>query len=320
MKHLNYIILILAIITGCTYADDEMTIMSFNIKHREKNEGVNRWENRRPIVSWFLNDISPDIIGLQSLDKNQLVGLEYALSEYKYVGAENVEGAGIGIYNPIFYKANEFDLISKSQFWLSETPDSVGSKGWGSQNTCTVTWGKFRNRDSGHIFYLFNTEFPSDNQEARIESAKLLLQKVKLIADNAPVIITGSIFSESKDSCYQILTGSYIDHYPFSDAENIATKKITNYNATYNAYSQDVKLKYDYIFVNEYFSVYDYSIYPVKKDNIFISDHYPLMATLIFNSNTNIKVGNTLNLQPAKQLTSIKKKGLKATSNVSIQF
>jgi hypothetical protein len=46
----------------------------------------------------------------------------------------------------IFYRRARFELLETKDYWLSETPEVVGSKSWGSSLPRMVTWARFRIR------------------------------------------------------------------------------------------------------------------------------------------------------------------------------
>ncbi|MBN2166646.1 MAG: hypothetical protein JW717_10245 [Marinilabiliaceae bacterium] len=281
-----YLIILLSIIffVGCLNTENDVSVMSFYIKKRDNLEGINSWENRKPILNTLLKQKKPDIIGFQDIDKNQLVALSYDLHDYKYIGDANNSDFNPTIFNPVFFVKEKFDLISWSQFWLSENPDILGSKGWGSDISSAVTWVQLKNKETGHIFYVFNTLFSSDAQKARNESAKLLVKKINTIVGEAPVIITCSLSDTPESKPYRIITSGYKNYVSLWDSEKIAIIKNERMIVTYNGYNDETNLVEDYIFVNGYLNVEKYNNYKIKRKDIFISNHYPVMAYLTFNT------------------------------------
>jgi hypothetical protein len=75
-----------------------------------------------------------------------------------------------------------FNLRFDNPFWLSETPDVKGSRGWDAALPRIVTWGRLRDRHTGAAFHVFNTHFDHQREEARRRSAELLLRRVDEIA------------------------------------------------------------------------------------------------------------------------------------------
>lgn len=68
-----------------------------------------------------------DIFGTQEVLHNQLEDLLAALPDYEYVGVGRNDGMTEGEYASIFYKTDSVKCLSSGHFWLSETPEVVGS-------------------------------------------------------------------------------------------------------------------------------------------------------------------------------------------------
>src|SRR5690606_31094241 len=90
-------------------------------------------------------------------------------------------------------------------FWLSSTPAVPGSKGWDAAITRIVTWGQFRDKVTNKEFFVFNTHFDHVGLEARKQSARLILQKIKDLAGSSPVILTGDFNAGPDDEPIQII-------------------------------------------------------------------------------------------------------------------
>ena len=65
-------------------------------------------------------------------------------------------------------------------FWLSESPE-MASRGWDAALNRIVTWVHLQDRKSGKEFFHFNTHFDHKGREARENSARLILDKIKEI-------------------------------------------------------------------------------------------------------------------------------------------
>ena len=65
----------------------------------------------------------------------------------------------------VLYRTDALRLVESGDFWLSDTPDVVGSITWGNLYPRMVTWGLFESRDDGRRFYLFNTHFPYRDED-----------------------------------------------------------------------------------------------------------------------------------------------------------
>jgi endonuclease/exonuclease/phosphatase family metal-dependent hydrolase len=284
--------------------------MSLNVRADYGQDTISPWETRKPLISWFLLNKAPDIIGLQEVTKSQLISLKLDLPQYTVAGEGRSVSNDPGEFNPIFFNSDKFSLLAKSQFWLSENPENVGSIGWDSYYPRIVTWVKLKNKTSGHIFFVFNTQFSQTGQKAREESAKLMILKIKTIADNTPVLLTGDFNANNTNEVYKILTANYNGFYQLNDSYEITENDPTGSAFTYHGFSDKEGEKTEYIFVNGHFSVLNHETIMVKHNGIYLSDHNPIVVRLKFSSKRRPKRG------PPMQIPSY---NLSTSGRISIQ-
>ena len=145
------------------------------------------------------------LLGVQEALHDQMMDMQQHLPQYKYFGGGRDDGKTRGEYSAIFYDTTRLQWMAGDMFWLSQTPGVPGSVGWDAAITRIVTWCKFKDRQTGKIFFAFNTHFDHMGQRARAESAKLLLQKVKDIAGKTTAIITGDFNATPSGEPIQII-------------------------------------------------------------------------------------------------------------------
>ncbi len=299
MNHRYFLLLSLAlaalILSACTGNGGSLKVTTFNVRYDNPRDSINRWSNRLPLIQSYFESESPDIIGMQEVLINQLNDLQEILPDYKYVGVGRNDGKESGEFCPVFYRADAFELMAKSHFWLSESPEVAGSKGWGAILPRITTWLKLKNLETGHIFFIFNTHLSHVSEEARKQSIALLLWKIHEIAGKAPVILTGDFNTTRDTEAYATITANYDGFYPLWDAEMLTNGKTKGSEISFNGFNdEDPGTRIDYIFVNGYFDVMRHRIDKVKSDDIYISDHYPVTATLKFATQLREKDGETL--------------------------
>ncbi|WP_439182869.1 endonuclease/exonuclease/phosphatase family protein [Carboxylicivirga taeanensis] len=270
----------------CTETDRSLKVMSFNVRYDNPSDGANAWSNRKTMVFDFIKKQQPDIIGFQEVLKHQLDQLQDNLADYGHVGAGRNDGKEAGEYVPVFYLKEKYELLASSHFWLSETPEKAGSKSWGAALPRIVTWLQLKERSNGYIFYVFNTHFSHVSDYARNESAILLLNKIKTIAGEAPVVLSGDFNAEPSERMYTTLTSNWTNYWQLWDSRTLAVNNANKDFHTFNGFSEETpKIIIDHIFVNGYFHVLDFETFHVVKEDMYISDHYPIMAHLSFRMN-----------------------------------
>ncbi|MBS2096699.1 FN3 associated domain-containing protein [Carboxylicivirga linearis] len=299
---LLYILLLVLVFSSCGVNDRSLSVISFNIRYDNPGDGINSWDNRKGIAFSFLDKEKPDVIGFQEVLPRQLKHLQEHLKDYTSIAAGREDGKDAGEMTPIFFKKDKFELISSSHFWLSNTPDIPGSKNWGTHFPRIVTWVQLRNIENGYIFYVFNTHFSHISSFARNESSVLLLDKIQLLAGDAPVVVTGDFNATFNQVAYQTLTDHWIDHSALWDSrfENLTTDNETV--TTFNGFNDNTeKMIIDHILVNGMFLVQSFRTYPIKKGDTFISDHFPIKAVLSFRLNEKLSDKEPRELIPSLQ-------------------
>lgn len=156
----------------------QIGVLTYNIRYDNPNDGENWWDKRKEEVLDLLKYYNPEFIGIQEGMNNQVAYLDEQLENYAYFGfGRDGEGTSSEAV-PIFYDSTQFELIEGKVYWLSETPEVI-SKGWDAALNRIVTYGAFRNKQQGDTLHLFNCHFDHMGKEARLNSAKVIIDKIK---------------------------------------------------------------------------------------------------------------------------------------------
>lgn len=231
---------------------------SYNIRYQNDNDvkNGNGWKQRCPVICAQLNFEHPDIFGTQEVLHQQLVDMAALLPDYDYIGVGREDGKSEGEHECIFYDKNRLRLLEYDHFWLSETPEKPG-RGWDAACTRICTWGKFRDRKSHRTFFFFNLHMDHVGIVARREGAKLIVNRIRELADDKPVIVTGDFNVDQTNEIYTIFTTSGLLNDSFTEAETRFAK-----NGTFNAFDPELKTdsRIDHIFVSPLFKVKRYGV------------------------------------------------------------
>jgi endonuclease/exonuclease/phosphatase family metal-dependent hydrolase len=179
-----------------------------------------------------------------------------------------------------FYRADvrkyeKFELLDHGDFWLSQTPEEP-SFGWDAACKRICTWGFFKVKNTGTKFYMFNVHFDHRGPEAKLNSAKLLCEKIKEIAGTNKIIVTGDFNLTPDKEGIQIMKDILLDSREISESPPYGPI------GTGNGFDLVRKLtkRIDYIFVSEGITVRKYAILSDTKDNRYPSDHLPVVAEI----------------------------------------
>lgn len=266
-----------------------LNVGQFNIRNDnpgDKSHG-NGWDVRKHKVFDLVNYEQWDIWGAQEVLNNQLEDLMANLDGYAYVGTGRDDGKTKGEYAPIFYKKSRIRCLKNGQFWLSETPDVVASKGWDAALCRICTWGYFEDKSSKWHFWAFNLHMDHIGDKARSESAKLILKKIEDMCGNEPFILTGDFNVDQNSDVYRLLmeSGKLQDAYSVARHRMAETGSMSFFNTDYSRNS-----RIDHVFVSPQYRVHKYGLLTynywtheeasAKHKARTISDHYPVSASV----------------------------------------
>lgn len=279
-KILFLVILALPLVYSCKNNElVRINVLSFNIRYDNPDDLLNNWKYRRDFTSEMIRFYGADIIGAQEVLKNQLDDLDNALPGFSYIGVGRLDGKEDGEFAPIFYNSGRFSVLESGHFWLSETPEIPGSKGWDAACERIVTWAVFKDKPSGKSFAFYNTHFDHVGETAQQESAIMLLAHIRENVKGIPVVLTGDFnVIPGSEAVNTLLSGDLL-----VEAGNISG---INYGPSWTFHDfgrvplKD-RVKIDYMFVSQPIKVESYASISEQKDSVYLSDHNPVFAKLV---------------------------------------
>ena len=252
-----------------------MKIMSFNVLCHGKEEHI--FENRIPLVIKRIREQMPDILGTQESHRMWMDNLQEALPEYAFVGVGRDDGKDEGEFAPVFYRKDKYELENSGYFWLSETPH-VPSKSWNSRCTRICTWTVLCEKETGKRFAALNTHLDHVSEEARVNGAKLIAQKINSLGC-IPVFCTGDFNAYEGSDAYKVMTADVMadSKYVAKDSDNGNTYTGFDIEGTKN----DSPI--DFVFVKkDCVNVRSYKILRELIDGQEPSDHFPVVCEADF--------------------------------------
>lgn len=252
----------------------KLTVMSYNIRLGTANDGTNSWQYRFPATALMLRDQQPDVFGLQEAYDFQVLFITENCEEYKAVGVGREDGKSEGEHMSIVYNKKKISLLKWGTFWLSDTPDTP-SMGWDAACYRTATWALMKCRKTGKKFYFVNTHLDHKGAAARKNGLALVVARINSMnRDGLPVVLTGDFNMESGDPAFAGLDSM------MKNARNTAKK--TDSHHSYNGWGKSESV-IDYIYYSGFSECREFStVTKPYAERRFISDHFPIMAELIF--------------------------------------
>ncbi len=144
-----------------------LVVVSSNVRYGTADDGPNRWEMRRDLLTETLRRTEADLIGTQEILPFQAEQLSAALERYEYLGRSRDLDDPAGEQCGIFFRRDRFVLLELGHFWLSDQPQTPGSRGWDAALPRMATWVKLYDRRAQRPLILVNTHFDHVGREAR---------------------------------------------------------------------------------------------------------------------------------------------------------
>ncbi|MFY9151230.1 MAG: endonuclease/exonuclease/phosphatase family protein [Prolixibacteraceae bacterium] len=271
----NRLIILLIFACNITFAQN-VRVMTYNIRFNNPDDGVNAWPKRSEQVAALIDFHDADIFGLQEALIGQIEDLQAQLPKMKWVGVGRDDGKKAGEYSPLFYDAEKYQALKHGWFWLSQTPEKPGL-GWDAAYNRVCTWILLQTDKSNKKFMVFNTHFDHKGVQARSESAKLILRKIKeLNPEKLPVILTGDFNLTPEQVPISLIMQELKDSRTIS--KNLPYGPVGTFNGF--DFMSPLKDRIDYIFVSKQVEVKRYAVLSDSKDQRYPSDHLPVLVNL----------------------------------------
>ncbi|WP_419191376.1 endonuclease/exonuclease/phosphatase family protein [Saltatorellus ferox] len=278
----------LAVAGGCghgvVFGDLEASgvrVASFNLRMNTVKDGLDAWPLRKDAAVGVMREF--DVVGVQEALPGMLAEIDAALSGWQRVGSGREDDGG-GEACSIYYRDGRLECLASDTFWLSETPEVPGSMGWDAACPRVATWARLREREGGARFVVVNVHLDHKGQEARVMSARLLLDRIGDLAAGDPLLLIGDFNVTETNEVYRVLTEGGL-----ADARLQEGVVVDGPAATWNGFGRDpLDRRIDYVFERFdgtgaqllEFATLDGSIGDVLgNDNArYPSDHFPVSA------------------------------------------
>lgn len=292
-----------------TAEDYVLNIMSFNVQ-TENGTSV-RMDLRADMLRDLIDEYMPDSIGMQEVTPTwrTLMDTYVFNASYTGVGVPRTDNASLGLEQScIFYRSDKYELLDSGTFWLSDTPDVVGSKIDGANYPRICTYVYLKDKVTGVEYIHMNTHLDhnGDNKakvgrEIRLAQASVILKKLASLPD-VPVVITGDFNQLAHNSdgeaytLYKLMTGERaltLDDgteitFDLADTRVHAPENMPEgFTATMTQYHKEGGEKYqpdrepiDYVFYSsDKLEALSYAIRLYDKEGTYLSDHLPVITS-----------------------------------------
>lgn len=252
-----------------------LQLVTFNLRMDTPEDGRNCFDGRKTMVRRALETRRPDIVGFQEVLPHMADFLRQSLEGYTLVGCGRERDLG-GEACSVAFRAGRFRLIAMQTFWLSPTPDLPGTR-YAVQSPCprTAVEVLLEDREEKKVLRVINTHLDHEGAPARRLGLEQILRHAASagLFPDAPCAICGDMNAEPGDEAFACLEG-----FP---GYTCATSGI---GVTYHGYGRVRGSSIDAVFLRGAIRCVRAEKWTEEENGIFLSDHYPVCATLAFSS------------------------------------
>jgi len=265
--------------SGAAPESPTLKVMSYNLRLDAKGDPM-EWPERRHLMVELIQQTNPDVIGTQEGLYHQLKFLGSSLKGYDWIGLGR-EGGSRGEFMAIFYRQDRLEPMAYDHFWLSDTPEVIGSTTWGNRVKRMVTWVQFKDLKTSQLFYLVNTHFDHQVQLAREKSAELLRARIGKLDPSLPLLLTGDFNCVTSNPAYKTLTANAFLKDTWYDAQRRKGEDLDTFNGWKEVKRNSSRI--DWILYCGNITVDLAEIVDWSKNGHFPSDHCPVVANVRLN-------------------------------------
>ena len=263
--------------SGKREGSDNIAVMSFNLM-------AGKEEKRIDSVIETILKYRPAVVGVQEATDTWISILRSRLKDVYTVVGEGRNAEGHDEFSAILYLTDEFNLLDSGTKWLSNTPDTKGSKLPESYYIRIMTYVHLECKSDGKQFLHANTHLDytvkTEDEATQVAQMQILLNEIaKLNLGDIPTIITGDFNAKVNTLVYQkMIEEGYTD----AAAHIAAEDRAPTYHGLMATTGEPRHI--DFIFAKGLANDNLYRICTERVDNENISDHYPILSILTFPS------------------------------------
>ena len=252
---------------------DAIPVMSFNLMAATESKRL------ESVVETILK-YRPAVVGVQEATDMWIGLLNQKLGEVYTIVGDGRSATKGDEHSAILFLKDEFELIQTETKWLSDTPDVPGSKFAEAHYTRIMTYALLSRKSDGKQFLHVNTHLDYGSEPAeeqvKVKQMQVIFDEIaKLPA--VPTVITGDFNANVGSPVYNKVIG---EGYSEAASHIPATDRAPTYHALAGTKGEPSHI--DYIFAKGLANDNLYYICTERIDGENVSDHYPILSVLTF--------------------------------------
>ncbi len=251
-------------------------VMSFNVRCVSDEEG-HSIHNRSQLVTAILDQYNPDTFGVQEATPKWLKIIDRELGDkYARVGEGRSPIELFTEYSCVYYLKDKYNLIDSGTIWLSKTPEKKYTKDFDSKHNRIASWAVLEDKETGVKFTHINTHLDHVLESTRVEQVKVLREKIAELEKQTTVICTGDFNTHETGEAYAEMCKTMDD----SKLTAITSDTGITFHK-YGTIEEHDDGAIDFVFTSKGTKAAMYKIIRDSFENIYPSDHYPVVADVI---------------------------------------
>ncbi len=274
------------IVAAMAHKDDKIRIVSYNMLfdlYDDALEEAYKWPQRLPRIVALIEEMQPDIMGIQELYSDQFDDLRQRIEDtYSYFARPSNNGE----LNVIIYRKDRFCQVDRQVWSMTTTPHE--------QSNHILSMVHLKDLQTRKTFAVFNAHLAFSNVNKRDYQVRFIADYVEDVAEVMPVVVTGDFnafphfLEQEKLPFYD---GEYIHRimtqWSLRDSKDLALLGHVGPLSTFTNKPDDVApfqgtgtpgVFLDHIYVTRGIQVWMHAVQPAKVDGYFPSDHMPVLV------------------------------------------
>ena len=180
--------------------------LTLNLRYGTAPDGEFAWPHRKERLIDVLQQSQADIIGTQEGLADQLREIHDALPDYQRFGVAREDGNAVGEYSAIFVRLS-ISVVDSGSFWLSDTPNVVGSTSYGNHLTRLATWL----RVGEPKLLVINAHLDHESAPSRLQSIRQIAEFASEQPESSTIVMGDFNVPPSDHEFHQIYGGLWFD-------------------------------------------------------------------------------------------------------------
>jgi endonuclease/exonuclease/phosphatase family metal-dependent hydrolase len=288
----SIVVVLLLSLSGCASSAGEpgsivpgsgpasLRVVSFNLDgDGGRGDHSRSWPLREEGIVSRIESLRPHLLGVQEVFRPQLDALATALPGFAEVGVGSLGGER-GEYTALLYDRARLELMGGGTFWISEFPETPGSRHFGNVDPRTATWGRFRDLETNMVFVAVNVRLDDVSEPSREMGVEVLQDRILSLATAAgSVVLMGDFGAGEEARSNRVIRAASVPD--LQDTFRLIHPDATSVGTFHGHGEAPAVVRRDAILSSPQFRVVDAGIAREPGvDGAHPSDHHPVWAEL----------------------------------------